>query len=74
MYSSYQPTNFASGIVSVIFYILMAGFLIYSLVCLYALLRFGRNRILALSAAIIYLVITAGLYAVAVGNLNAIKF
>ena len=69
----YQPNNLVGTIVALVFYILMAGFVLYSLVALYALLRFGRNKILALLVSILYLIIIAGLYAAAVGNLNNIK-
>jgi uncharacterized membrane protein YqhA len=70
----YQPNNLIATIIALVFYLLMAGFILYSLVALYSLLRFGRNKILGVLVAIIYLVISAGLYAAAVSNLNAIKF
>jgi len=69
----YNPTNLGTTIVALIFYILMAGFVLYSLVALYALLRFGRSKILSIIVSILYLIISAGLYAAAVGNLGAIK-
>ena len=70
----YEPSNLWSSLLGLIFYIIMAGFVLYSLLALYALLRFGRSKVLAIGISIIYLIISAGLYAVAVGNLNNIKF
>ena len=70
----YQPTNLITTIIALVFYILMAGYILYTLVALYALLRFGRSTILGIIVALLYLVISASLYAAAVGNLNNLKF
>jgi len=70
----YQPTSFGNSILAIFFYLLMAAFVLYSLLALYSLLRFGRSKVLATIVSILYLIITAGLYAAAVSNLNAIKF
>jgi hypothetical protein len=69
----YQPTNLVTTIIALIFYLLMAGFVLYSLLALYTLLRFGRSTILGIIISILYLIITASLYAAAVQNLNAIQ-
>ena len=69
----YQPTSIGHSILALVFYLLMAGFVFYSLLGIYALLRFGRSKILAIIICIVYLMISAGLYAAAVSNLNAIK-
>ena len=71
--SSYQPTSFGHSILALIFYLLMAGFVLYSLLALYALLKFGRTKILAIVVSLLYLIVMAGLYAAAVGNLNNIN-
>lgn len=70
----YQPTSIATSILALIFYLLMAGFVLYSILALYALIRFGRSKILTIIVSLLYLIISAGLYAAAVFNLNAIKF
>jgi hypothetical protein len=70
----YQPTSFAHSILALVFYVTLAGFVIYSMLALYALLRFGRSKTMALVISILYLIISAGLYAAAVGNLSNIKF
>ena len=74
MYTAYQPTGLGTTILALVFYLLMAGFILYSLLALYALLRFGRSKILAIIVSILYLIMTASLYAAAVGNLNMIHF
>ncbi len=74
MYLVSQSNTILSSTVSLIFYIIMAGFVLYSLLALYALLRFGRNKILAIIVSLLYLIITAGLYAAAISNLSNIKF
>jgi len=74
MYPSYQPTTLGASLLALVFYIIMAGFVIYSLLAIYALLRFGRSKILAIIVSIIYLIISAGLYTMAVANLSAIHF
>lgn len=70
----YQPTGLGMTLIALVFYVLMAGFVLYSLIALYALLRFGRSKILAIIVSILYLIISASLYAAAVGNLGKIKF
>lgn len=74
MYPVYQPSSLGTTLVALVFYILMAGYILYTLIALYALLRFGRSTILAIIVSILYLLISAGLYAAAVGNLSNIKF
>lgn len=68
----YQPTTLGHTIIAVIFYLVMATFMIYSLLALYALLRFGRSKILGTAVSILYLIIIASLYAAAVTNLDKI--
>jgi hypothetical protein len=68
----YEPTSLGHTVVAVIFYLIMAAFMIYSLLAMYALLSFGRSKILGAIVSILYLVIVASLYAAAVGNLNQI--
>ncbi len=70
----YQPSALGHTLVALVFYLLMVGFVIYSLIALYSLLRFGRSVIVAITVSILYLIISASLYAAAVGNLNSIKF
>ena len=70
MYQPLIPTSISSSLVALVFYLLMAVFTIYSIVALYALLRFGRNKTLAIAVSIFYLVIAAGLYTNAVINLK----
>jgi hypothetical protein len=41
---------------------------------IYALLRFGRSKMLGIVVSLLYLIIAAGLYAAAVSNLNNIHF
>ncbi len=72
MYPIYQPSTLGHTILALVFYILMAGFILYSLLALYALLRYGRSKILVIFVSILYLIITASLYAAAIGNLNNI--
>lgn len=74
MYPSYQPASLVETILALVFYIIMAGFAIYSLMAIYALVRYGRSKLIALGIALLYLVVMAGLYAAAVENLNHIKF
>lgn len=59
---------------ALVFYLVMAGFVLYSLLALYALLQFGRAKGLAIIVSLLYLIVSAGIYAAAVANLNAIKF
>ena len=73
--SAHQPvSSLTSSIISIVFYLIMAAFVLYSLLAIYSLLRFGRSKILGLIISLLYLIISAGLYAAAVNNLNAIKF
>jgi hypothetical protein len=74
MHPAYQPSSLGPTILALVFYILMAGFVLYSLLALYALLKFGRSKILSIVISLLYLIISAGLYAAAVGNLSTIHF
>lgn len=70
--NAYEPTTLGQSIIAIIFYIIMAAFILYSLLALFSLLKFGRSKILAITVSILYLILTASLYAAAVGNLNAL--
>lgn len=70
----YQPSTLGHTVLALVFYLLMVGFVIYSVVALYSLLRFGRSVITAIAVSLLYLIISASLYAAAVGSLNNIKF
>lgn len=74
MFTAYQPSGLGPAILALVFYILMAGFVLYSLLAIYTLLKFGRSKILSTIVSLLYLIISAGLYAAAVSNLNAIRF
>ncbi|GEM_PF-2741324 len=74
MLTAYQPSTTGLSILALVFYLLMAGFLLYSLIALYALLRFGRSKIMVIIVCLLYLIVSASLYAAAVANLNSIKF
>ncbi|MEO8065515.1 MAG: hypothetical protein ABI643_01505 [Candidatus Doudnabacteria bacterium] len=70
----YQPTSLWPTILALVFYILMAAYVLYSLLAIYALVKFGRSKGLAILVSLFYLAISSGLYAAAVINLNNIKF
>ncbi len=57
-------------IISLFFYLLMVALIVYSLIAIYSLLRYGRSQILGIGITLLYLIITASLYAAAVTNLN----
>ncbi|HEX9503527.1 MAG TPA: hypothetical protein VF974_04375 [Patescibacteria group bacterium] len=71
---TYQPASFGHAIIALIFYLLMVGFVLYSFLAIYSLIRFGRTKVLGLIISILYLVISASLFAAAVANLNSINF
>lgn len=70
--NSFFSAGLGHSILSVIFYLLMVGFVLYSLFAIYSLLRFGRSKIIGISVSIIFLIIAASLYAAAVSSLNNI--
>jgi hypothetical protein len=70
----YQPSNLGESIVALIFYLIMAAFVIYSLIAIYSLLKYGRSKMLGLTVVILYLIISLSLYLAALGNLEKIKF
>ena len=74
MFPTYQPTSLAHSLIALVFYLLMAGFVVYSFFAIYALLRFGRSKLLAATLSILYVIITLSLYAAAQSNLNNIEF
>ncbi|OGE80809.1 MAG: hypothetical protein A3H72_02945 [Candidatus Doudnabacteria bacterium RIFCSPLOWO2_02_FULL_48_8] len=74
MLNVYQPTNLLHTGIALVFYLLMAGFVVYSFLALYALNRFGHSKLLATVISLIYIVIIASLFAAAQTNLNSIKF
>ncbi len=62
-----------NNLLSIVFYLIIAAFVIYSIIAIYSLLRYGRTKILNLTVIVFYLVISAGLYAAAVSSLNKIQ-
>ncbi|MBI3952673.1 MAG: hypothetical protein HY336_01825 [Candidatus Doudnabacteria bacterium] len=70
----YQPTNLTNSIIALVFYLIMAGFAIYSMLTMYALIRFGKSKLVAFGVCLLYLIISASLYSAAVDNLGLIKF
>lgn len=73
MYPTYEPTSLGHTILALVFYILTAGFILYSLVALYALLRFGKSKIVAILVSVFYLIVLASLYASGIVQLNSLK-
>lgn len=60
----------ASLIAQIIFAGLMLVLLLYSLMMVYALVRFGKSKILALALSAFYLFLMTSLYAAAQANFN----
>ena len=65
--------NLINSIISVIFYLIMAVFVLYSLQAIYALLKFGRSKILGIIVSIVFMIISGSLYAAAVVILGKIN-
>jgi hypothetical protein len=63
-----------STIIHYVFFTLVLIMAVYSLTAIYALLRFGQNKTLAATVAIVYLVVCSSLFALAVTSLNKINF
>jgi hypothetical protein len=59
-----------TNVITIVFYLIMATLVLYSILAFYALLKFGRSKIISLTVSILYLIIIVSLYAAAVGNLN----
>ncbi len=74
MYPTYQPSTLGHTILALAFYIVSAGFILYSMVALYSLLRFGRSKVTAILVTVFYLIMATSLYAAAILKLNAIRF
>ena len=70
----YQPVSLIDSVIALVFYLIMAAFVFYSMLALYALIRFGKNKLLAFAVSLLYIVISAGLYSAAANNLNLLKF
>jgi len=74
MYPAYEPSSLGHTILALVFYIVTAGFILYSLVALYALLRFGRSKVVGILVSVFYLIMATSLYTAAIIKLNAIRF
>ncbi len=59
---------------SVIVYLLLAGLGLYSLAMLYALLRFGKSKLLGLLVTAFYLILMLSLYSAVQSNFDKIVF
>lgn len=73
MNPAYEPVALGHTLLALVFYIFMIGFVIYSALAIYALMRFGKSKTLGLVVSMFYIVIIAGLFSFAVTNLNNIK-
>lgn len=74
MYPTYEPSSLGHTILALVFYIVTAGLILYSLIALYSLLRWGQSKITAILVSVFYLIIMTSLYAAAIIKLNAIRF
>lgn len=74
MITIYQPTNLAHTILALAFYLIVAGFAVYSFLALYALNRFGYSKRLTATVSIGYLLLAGGLYVLAQSDLDRIQF
>lgn len=74
MYTAYEPTSLAHTVLALFFYLLMLGLAVYSFLSLYALNKYGRSKILAVSVSLFYIIVIASIFAAAQINLNEIKF
>lgn len=76
MFTPYQPVgnSILHTIIALIFYLLMFGFALYSFLAIFALVKYGRSRLLVFGISILYLIIVSGLYAVAQTNLGNLTF
>lgn len=74
MYLTYEPSSLAHTILALVFYIVTAGLILYSMMALYSLLRWGQSKVTAILVSVFYLIITVSLYAAAIVKLNAIRF
>ena len=59
-------------IVNTIFYIFLAIFLLYTLLAIYALLRFGRTKIIGIVVSLVFLALSAALYVTALIHISNI--
>ena len=60
--------------ITIIFYLIMAGFIFLSFVAAYSLHRFGESKSIALFINSVYVFLTAALFASAVYYLSQISF
>lgn len=61
-------------VASIVLNLLLFSFALYSAALLYALLRFGRSKLLGLLVAAFYLILMASLYSAVQFNFNKIIF
>lgn len=69
----YEPSNLAHTLLALVFYVFMAGFAVYSILAIYALMKFGKSKSLGLIVSLFYIVVIAGLFSLAVTNLNNVN-
>ena len=60
-------------IVSIIFYLILVVYAIYSLIALYALLKFGQNKILGIVVSLVYLAFSLSFYFGSMVYINNLK-
>jgi hypothetical protein len=74
MNPAYEPVALGHTILALLFYLFMIGFMLYSALAIYALMRFGKSKTLGAAVSLTYVVIIAGFFTAAVINLNNVKF
>jgi hypothetical protein len=57
-----------------LFYVVMGIFALYSFILIYALLRFGKSKILSLGVALFYFILITSLWSAALANFSQIPF
>jgi len=61
-------------ICQILFYVVMGIFALYSFILIYALLRFGKSKILSLGVALFYFILITSLWSAALANFSQIPF
>ena len=70
---SFNPSSIAQAGTGLVFYLLVAASLVFSISTIYSLIKYSKSRGLGFGISVVYLIVYISLVAQGIGLLNSIK-
>jgi hypothetical protein len=68
------PNNLLTGAISLVFYLVLAVFILSSAIAVYSLVRYGKGRVAVVGISFAYILAAFALTGIALGQFHQIQF